>query len=321
MPELDGIRTLQEVRKIDRDISVIMLTGYGNLQTAQQSMEAGANQYLTKPPDAKALLAAVIQQSENTRERRYRSQLAASASQLDAALKKEIEQNEPHIWQARASVELVHDLNNPLTAVIGAANLLRVTLTDLPAREKELTRKLVPLVDLVEKAADYCFHLAENWRKATKTITDFEPINLRNVVEEVKQVIFSGNNAIVLHGLETPEVRGAKHELMRIFQNILKNGLEAGATEVNVSFERVASGLCVVVADNGAGMNNEKLRKALQGGFTSKVNGTGLGLNICRHLVAAHGGTLTVASVEHLGTTVSITFPVSGAGSDAQARV
>ena len=51
MPEMDGVRAVEELRKIDPHVSVIMLTGYGTLMTAQQAMVAGANQYLRKPPD------------------------------------------------------------------------------------------------------------------------------------------------------------------------------------------------------------------------------------------------------------------------------
>jgi len=60
MPEMDGIRAVEELRKIDPLVSVIMLTGYGTLLTAQQAMVAGANQYLRKPPDVAELLAAVL---------------------------------------------------------------------------------------------------------------------------------------------------------------------------------------------------------------------------------------------------------------------
>ena len=51
MPEMDGVRALEELRKHDSEVSVIMLTGYGTLLTAQQTMAAGANQYLRKPPE------------------------------------------------------------------------------------------------------------------------------------------------------------------------------------------------------------------------------------------------------------------------------
>src|SRR3954470_4456462 len=71
MPEMDGIRALEELRKVDAHVAVIMLTGYGTLLTAQQAMVAGANQYLRKPPDITELLAAVRQQTQNTRLRRH----------------------------------------------------------------------------------------------------------------------------------------------------------------------------------------------------------------------------------------------------------
>lgn len=59
MPEMDGIRALEEIRKSDKEISVIMLTGYGTLATAQQALLWGATQYLRKPPDIHELLSAV----------------------------------------------------------------------------------------------------------------------------------------------------------------------------------------------------------------------------------------------------------------------
>src|ERR1051326_5867632 len=56
MPEMDGIKALEELRKIDPHVSVIMLTGYGTLMTAQQAMLAGQNQYLRKPPDVVTMI-------------------------------------------------------------------------------------------------------------------------------------------------------------------------------------------------------------------------------------------------------------------------
>src|SRR5689334_15546304 len=138
MPEMDGIRALEELRKIDPHVSVIMLTGYGTLLTAQQAMVAGANQYLRKPPDIPELLDAVRKQAGATRLRRAQAQAAGEAQSLNIALKKEIESNEPHIWQARASVELVHDLNNPLTVVIGYAALVGEEARILSQRDSEM---------------------------------------------------------------------------------------------------------------------------------------------------------------------------------------
>src|SRR5471032_1638372 len=75
MPEMDGIRALEELRKIDSHVSVIMLTGYGTLHTAQQAMVVGANQYLRKPPDIAELLEAARKQAAATLVRRHQAKI------------------------------------------------------------------------------------------------------------------------------------------------------------------------------------------------------------------------------------------------------
>jgi signal transduction histidine kinase len=311
MPEMDGIRALEEIRKIDPHVSVIMLTGYGTLLTAQQAMVAGANQYLRKPPDIAELIDAVRKQTQATRLRRSQAGLAQEALEMNHALKREIEQNEPQIWQARASVELVHDLNNPLTVVIGYAALVAEEARVLAQREPEAAKKIVEYSAMVEKAAEYCHHLSENWRMASKQTPEFGRVDLVHVVEEVRQVIFFGNTAIQIAGLPAAWVRGAKFELMRVLQNLFKNSLEAGATRLTVTFARQGSHLDMSIVDNGAGMEPDRLKRALHGGFSSKANGTGLGLSICRHLAGTHGASFAVESAPGKGTTVRLQFPAA----------
>lgn len=314
MPEMDGIRALEEMRKIDPHVSVIMLTGYGTLLTAQQAMVAGANQYLRKPPDISELVEAVRNQAQATRLRRAQAGLASEAQELNAALKREIEQNEPQIWQARASVELVHDLNNPLTVVIGYAALLAEEARIVDQRDPETAKKLLEYAVMVERAAEYCHHLSENWRQAAKQAPEFARTDLVQVVHEVRQVIFFGNVAIECTGLPEAWVRGSKFELMRVLQNLFKNSLEAGATRLTVAFIRHEVHVEMTVTDNGTGMEADRLKRALHGGFSSKSNGTGLGLSICRHLAGTHGATFGVESTPGRGTTVRLVFPAAPQG-------
>ncbi len=312
MPEMDGIRALEEIRKIDPLVSVVMLTGYGTLLTAQQAMVAGANQYLRKPPDIAELIDAVRKQSEASRLRRHQAKLSNEAREMNAALKREIEQKEPHIWQGRASVELVHDLNNPLTVVVGYAALLVEEARAVAAQDPERGRRLRDYAGIVEKAAEYCHHLSENWRQASKQATEFSRLDLVQVVQEVRQVVFFGEIAVQFAGLATAMVRGSKFELMRVFQNIFKNSLEAGAKQLMVSVLRNGDRIEISVTDNGGGMDAEHVRRALKGGFSNKENGTGLGLSICRHLLGTHGATLALESTPGKGTTVRMVFPAAG---------
>jgi len=311
MPDMDGIRALEELRKIDPYVSVIMLTGYGTLLTAQQAMVGGANQYLRKPPEIAELIEAVRLQSEATHKRRSQAAISQQAVELNTALKRELERNEPHLWQGRASIELVHDLNNPLTVVVGYAALLVQEARSLAQRDPALSRKLLDNAQMVEKAAEYCRYLAENWRRAAKKTEEYARLDLVQLLAEVRQVIFFDHAAIEVEGLSAALIVGSKFELMRVFQNLLKNALEAGATSIAAELSRPGDRIDLVIKDNGAGMDADQLRRALGGGFTSKETGMGLGLSICRHLLNAHGATFRVESSPGQGTTVRLSFPAA----------
>jgi len=311
MPEMDGIKALEELRKIDPYVSVIILTGYGMLSTAQQAMVGGANQYMRKPPDVAELIDAVRHQAEAAQLRRFQAKMASDAIALNGALKQEIETNQPQIWQARASVELVHDLNNPLTVVIGYSALMVEEAQKMAQQNPEMGKRMADYALIVGKAAEYCHHLSENWRTAAKKTAEFALIDIVAVAYEVKQVIFFGSPTVQIVGPSEAWVKGSKYELMRIFQNVLKNAIEAGATRVVTEFALKGDKVTVSVADNGPGMDQERIHRVMHGGFTSKENGTGLGLSICRHLTGAHGGEFGIESKAGVGTTVRFAFPAS----------
>jgi len=310
MPEMDGIRALEAIRKIDRDVSVVMLTGYGTLQTAQQSMVYGANQYLRKPPDIAELIESVRKQAAAAAERRHQTEANRQTEQMNVALKREIEEKQPHIWQGRAAVELVHDLANPLTVMIGYATLLVQETKKAAKREGgDEGKKLLNYADVVSRAAEYCHELAENWRQTSRKTTQFTDIDLVNLTQHVKDVIFFSNAAIQISGVPHAVVRGSQFELTRVIQNVFKNGLEAGATALRVEFSQQGEQWELTISDNGAGMDADTAVLALKGGFTTKTHGTGLGLGICRHILGAHGATLTLDSAPGRGTTLRMLFP------------
>ncbi len=310
MPEMDGIKALEEIRRLDKDVSVVMLTGYGTLQTAQQSMLHGANQYLRKPPDIPELILAVKNQAQAAQVRRHHTRVGLEIESMNAALKQEIQANEPQIWQARAAVELVHDLVNPLTVMIGYSALLVQESKKIARLSPEHATKLRSFADVVSRSAEYCHQLADNWRQTAKKTSEYSELDLVKLVGEVREVIFFNNAAIVSRGLPEAMIKGSTFELTRVLQNMLKNALESGATAVTVEFARVAESLRMSVVDNGSGMDEETARRALKGGFTTKANGTGLGLGICRHWLGAHGATLTVESEVGRGTAIHMVFPV-----------
>ncbi len=309
MPEMDGIRTLEEIRKIDGEISVILLTGYGTLATAQQAIVGGANQYLRKPPDIQELILAVRRHVDGTMSRRRHKEMTTQALELNAALKREIAEKEPHIWQARAAAELVHDLANPLTVLIGYAAVLAQEASAPFAPDAERMEKIRSNAATVQRAAEYCQHLAENWRNTSKQVANAERVEVAALVREVRDVIFFGSESVVVPDGPKCWVRGSAFELARVFQNLIKNALEAQASEVAVLMKTESGRVLISLNDDGHGMDLDTANRALRGGFTTKTSGTGLGLSICRHIIGAHGGELALRSAVGRGTTMSIDLP------------
>ena len=140
------------------------------------------------------------------------------------------------------------------------------------------------------------------------------PVDFVKIGLEVCQVIFFGNGAIQCSGLIEAWVRGSKFELMWVFQNLFKNSFEAGVSRISVIFVRRGEHFEMAIADNGAGMDADRVKRALHGGFSSKASGTGLGLSICRHLAGTHGATFTLESTLGKGTTIKLVFPAAPQG-------
>ncbi len=309
MPEMDGIKALDRIREIDPEVAVVMLTGYGTLTTAQQAMLGGANQYLRKPPDIEELIDSVRRQAAGTEVRRREARVNSQTRGMLEQLKHEMAEVETDVWQGRASVELVHDLANPLTVMIGYAGLLQEEAARLAGENPDKAAKFMEYAQIVERSAEYCHHLAENWRKASRRAAEFVEVDIVDLAREMHRVIFFSNSSIVFSGLSKMKVKGSRLELARVFQNLFRNALEANARKVMVEFSVEEKQPIVILADDGSGMNPETMQKALKGGYTTKEHGTGLGLSICRHLLGSHGAALGVESVEGEGTTIQISFP------------
>jgi nitrogen fixation/metabolism regulation signal transduction histidine kinase len=100
-------------------------------------------------------------------------------------------------------------------------------------------------------------------------------------------------------------------QLGQVMINLLKNAAESGSPpqDISVGLHPRAEGFLIEVADRGAGFSEQVLRDALLPFFSTKPSGTGLGLTLCREIVEAHGGRLTLANRPGGGAVVSIYLP------------
>jgi two-component system, NtrC family, nitrogen regulation sensor histidine kinase NtrY len=103
-------------------------------------------------------------------------------------------------------------------------------------------------------------------------------------------------------------------QLEQALINLLKNAHESGSAPeaVELGVAAVHDGVEIVVLDRGAGMAQAVLEQALLPFYSTKANGTGLGLTLSREIIEAHGGRLVLAPREHGGTSVSVWLPSPG---------
>jgi signal transduction histidine kinase len=111
-----------------------------------------------------------------------------------------------------------------------------------------------------------------------------------------------------------PDIRADARELQKAFLNLLVNGLEAlgphGLLTVTTAYAADSGTITVVIEDTGAGMSEETLSRAFDLFFTTKPEGTGLGMALARSVVDLHGGALDVQSAPGRGTRVRVRLPV-----------
>src|SRR5438270_6079359 len=124
MPGTTGIEGLRRIRQIDPHLSVIMLTGFGALETAKEALRLGANDYISKPFDAREMREVISRNVERTRLHRSSETAASEIKELNNRLLQELAQKERLASLGQASAEFVHDIGNPLTTVWGYVQLL-----------------------------------------------------------------------------------------------------------------------------------------------------------------------------------------------------
>src|ERR1700738_1849517 len=110
MPGMTGIEALRKIREIDPHLSVIMLPGFGALETAKEALRLGANDYIAKPFDAHEMQQIINRNVERTRVQRATENTASEIKELNSRLLKELAQKERLASLREASPEVVPHL-------------------------------------------------------------------------------------------------------------------------------------------------------------------------------------------------------------------
>lgn len=200
---------------------------------------------------------------------------------------------------------IAHEIRNPLTAIKGFLQLLQSGIGDKDAYYKVM----VDEIDKIDKITSELLFLAkpisENFNNFTllslvsDIVTLFQPQATQKEIEIVTEV----NKDIQVHCDRT--------QIKQMFINLLKNAIEEMEIGGTIYITSAIRGdfVQVDVIDEGPGINPEIIHKINEPFFTTKEEGTGLGLVIIKQILDRHNGTLHVFLNEHIGSTFRVLLP------------
>jgi signal transduction histidine kinase len=320
MPGASGIEGLRRIREIDPHVAVIMLTGFGALETAQEALRLGANDYINKPFDAREMREVIGRNVERTRLHRTGVNAAEEIKELNNRLLKELAQKEHLASLGQASAEFVHDLGNPLTIVWGYVQLLAKKL-EQSEKENGAKSQNSKELQIIEQNVRLCRELLTMWQSyGSVEAAPHKPISVSALVREVVKGVaaMAAQNGVELKSNicdEACTLLGDSTQMTRAIQNVIINAVQAALEKkgtVTVTCVRKDFYVDVRVEDTGYGIAPAQLAKIFDPYFTTKQgkSGTGLGLYITKKVVEDHNGSIKVDSTPQIGTSFTIRLPL-----------
>jgi signal transduction histidine kinase len=292
MPRMDGYEFTRQIR-MDPSLSqvpVILATAKSGGEAVAEGLEVGANDYIAKPFELRELKARV---SAQLRARRLERNLNERESRLAA------------IGQMTSAI--VHDLKNPLSAIIGFAQIARQDIQSGKGAEM-VTQDLEPVISEANRLSRMISEVLDFARGSSmdlNLISTELPVYLEIICQPLKQKLATmGIELILRHdsGVDL-RVKVDNDRLMRVFENLIQNAQEAilagnqapGGKHIWVTTRGDERSVTVRIADDGPGIASEMITSLFDAFATGKKrSGTGLGLSTVRNLVIAHGGEITV---------------------------
>lgn len=200
-----------------------------------------------------------------------------------------------------------HDLRNPLTGIKNSAYFMKKKGSQLQlGQAKEMLETIDKCVDysnrIINDLLDYSreIHLALENQSPKKLLDD--SLTIMNIPQNIKV-----KNKLC----QTPIIRVDPDKIKRVFTNLIKNAVDAmpDGGKITVEGKEVKGGLEISFADTGIGIGDEIMPKLFSPLFTTKAQGMGFGLAICKRIIEAHRGAISVRTVKGQGTTFTITLP------------
>jgi C4-dicarboxylate-specific signal transduction histidine kinase len=217
------------------------------------------------------------------------------------------------------TASIVHEVNQPITAAVTYALSARRWLSADPPNFREMDDALSFIIKEGNRAGE----VVERIRALIKKVpARKDAVAIDDAILEVIALTRTeaANNSVSVRtqfAAGLPRVQGDRVQLQQVMLNLIVNAFQAmsgvgeGARELQISIDAVPSegGMRVGVRDTGPGLSPESLSRLFEPFYTTKPEGMGMGLSICRSIIEAHGGRLWAARCEPQGALFQFTIP------------
>ena len=232
------------------------------------------------------------------------------------ALREEVERERHLASLGRLAAGVAHEVRNPLSSLKGFAQLFR-TKFEPGSQEERYADIMIEEVERLDRVVEELLDFARPVRP------DRRPTDVNAVVRESTALV-SEDAAFKTVSVQTrlgeglPPVLVDPHQIRQALLNLLLNGIDAAGSGGTVVVETAlavgqggAAHVTVGVRDNGAGLAPDEIPKIFEPFYTTKPNGTGLGLTIVSRILEQNGGHVGVTSEKGRGSTFSVRLPVA----------
>ncbi len=229
------------------------------------------------------------------------------------ALAQRVARSEKLAGLGQLAAGVAHELNNPLTVVLGYSQILEETLENHPAQEN---------LSLIRREAQRMGQIIESMLRFWKpSPVEHVPVSLTEILRDLyslRRVEFNRRQIeLQLHlSDDLPEMDGNQNQLQQVFLQVLNNSMEAfGSSEhrepktIRVDASHDEGGIRVLISDNGPGFADPD--RVFDPFFTTKSPraGTGMGLSVCYAIVRDHGGEIRAHNLQPHGAALVIELP------------
>ena len=345
MPGMTGLEVLGQLKELDEQVEVILLSAYESIDYIRQAMRLGACDYITKPYELDHLRTAVGDAMDR---RDVTRRTAAYDKRLDQL------QNQVHHQQIREELartrneiyaSIIHDINGPLTVIAGYSELMLQSVRNAEVIEGQQLTGLKSQAESISRQVTNCIELSRRYLgflegKANAGASAEVREIFYDVAELLKSHPQAKANNLILHQVEHSMVAGINRtDLLQVLLNLTINALQCSSTPHRVelsakllgpdaprpflqpaqgtrmlsaaTFDAKAPLIAISIQDNGPGMAESLLDRIFEPYFTTKPpgQGTGLGLSIVQRLVTHAHGAVHLFSHTGEGTVFTVYLP------------